>query len=78
MLPKIDVTTGGIHTEVFTIEELTGTKIGAINVVVDKTMELDVALTIHADDDVDVANAVAKEDGCSLVDEVLYTSIDDT
>ena len=50
-----------------------------INVVVDKIVELDEALTIHAEDDVDeVADLIAEEDGCSLVDEVLDTSIDDT
>ena len=75
MLPKIDVTIDGILTEVFTMQELTGTKIGAINAEVDKIVELDVELTIHADEDVDL---VTEEYVCSSVDEVLDTSIDDT
>ena len=79
ILPKIDVTIGGILTEVFTVAELTGTKIGAINVIVDKIMELDGPLTIHAEDDADeMVDSVVEEDVCNSVDEVLETSIDDT
>lgn len=78
MLPKFDVRTRGILTKVFIMEELTRTKIGAINVVVDNIVELDVEITIHVDDDADVADSIAEEDGCSSIDEVLDTSIYDT
>ena len=46
MFPKTNAKIGGILTEVFTIEELTRTKIGAIKVVKDKTVELDEEITI--------------------------------
>lgn len=78
MLPKTDATIGGILTKVFTLEELTRTKIGAINVFVDKLVELDEALTIHAKDDANEANSLSEEDGCSSIDEVLDASIDNT
>ena len=60
-------------TKVLTPEELTGTKIGASKVVVDKIVELDVALT--ADDILDLRD---EEEVYKLVDEVVDTSISDT
>lgn len=78
VLPKIEVTIDGILIEVFTMEELTSTKIGAINVVVDKIGEQGAKLTIQVDDDVDVPESITKEDGYNSIDEVLDTSIDYT
>ena len=78
MLPKIDVTIDGILTEVFIVEELTGTKVGAIKTIVEKTIELDEELTIQADEAIEIADSVAKEDVYSSVDEVFDTSIDVT
>ena len=75
MLPKIEVTIGGILTEVFTMGELTRTKIGAINVVVEKIVEQGVELTIHVSND---ADSGVEEDGYNLVDEVFDTSINDS
>ena len=76
ILPKIELIIGGTLTEVLTIEELTGTKIGTSIAVLDKIVEHDVELTIHA---AEVSNSGAKEEeGYSLVDEVEDTSICDT
>lgn len=81
ILPRIDV-----HTGIFTIEELIGAKIGANVAEVDKIGEQTRKLTVHTAGVIDtsdvvtvaVDDSITEEVACSLVDEVVETSIDDT
>ena len=60
VLSKIEIITNETLIELLKMEELIGTKIGASIAVVVKTVEHDVALTVHV---VEVPNLGAKEEG---------------
>lgn len=73
IFPKIDVALGGTYIEIST-EELSVIEVDADNAEVNKIVELSDTLIVHDDAGV----VVAKEVTCSLIDEVLNTSIEDT
>lgn len=73
-LPKIEVFTGGILIEVWTIEELIGICTPKVDKTKEsKTVELEVALTANEPD-----SSTEEVENCNLVDEVVETSIRDT
>ena len=75
-LPKICKTLGGIHIDVFIIDEITRVKVDTDNVDGNKIVELTTILTNDAREE--GANSVAKEVTDGSVDEVLDTSIEVT
>lgn len=87
---KTGVPIGNVQARIFTIEELTSTKIGATEAVVNKIVEQTGKLAVHAIVEVDIIeelttiditkvdDSIVDEEGCSSVDEVVNTSIANT
>ncbi len=90
VLLKNEVLIGNVPTRILTIEELTRTKIGVVKAIVDKIVEKDGKLIEQDAVEVDTIVELAvvhtaevdcsgvDEEGCSSVDGVIDTSIEDT